>query len=320
MKITVDAATFSELLANAEYAIQTMAPSQLEVHPRAQREIVPSRLESLVSNFNPALAGVITASHRAGKTLIVDGQHRWRAAGDPNVIEKFGNPEFDGEVPLNVTVFTGLSEEQEAQLFLGLNSTASVHVAEQFKAAVLAQYSNFVTVSNIVKEKGLQIARSGAQGTINAPSTLMSIYNWQPDGEVIVRRTLDVLTGSFSHAQGIRRNRSYSAGMLMATALVLFRYREVIEVDRLVGALKTKLSLNNPVQDLMEQARAHQNIHKGSLASNIAAVMVVLYNRTTKGYKTRDPLPDWKVNQRDDRRGLAGTTTTTDNTAEGEDD
>ena len=301
MKIAIDASTFSALLAEAKYEIKVMAPSKLQVHPRAQREIVPSRLESLVSNFNPALLGVITASYRAGKTLIVDGQHRWRAATDPIVIEKFA--EGDGEVPLNVTVFTGLTEEQEAQLFLGLNSAASVHVAEQFKAAVIAQYQDFVTVSGIVEEYGLRVARSGAQETINAPSTLMNIYNWQPDGEVIVRRTLDTLTRAFSGAAGIRRNRSYSAGMLNAAALVLFRYRDLIEVDRLVGALKTKLAINNPVQDLLEQARAHQNIHKGSLAANIAAIMVVLYNRTTKGYKTRDPLPDWKVLQRDDRRG-----------------
>ena len=316
MKITIDASTFNDLLAHAKYDINVYAPSQLEVHPRAQREIVPSRLASLVSNFNPALLGVITVSRRAGKVLIVDGQHRWRAAQDPNVIEKFGK---NDEVPLTVMEFSNLTEDQEAQLFLGLNSAASVHVAEQFKAAVLAKYEDFVTVSDIVTEFGLKIARTGAQETINAPSTLMSIYGWQPDGEVIVRRTLDVLTRSFSHAPGTRRNRNYSAGMLMATALLLFRYRESIEVDRLVGALKTKLNLNNPVQDLLEQARAHQNIHKGSLASNISAVMTVLYNRTTKGYATRDPLPDWKVNQRDNRNGVTEPFPSTIETTEDED-
>lgn len=301
MKITIDASTFNDLLANAKYDINVYNPSQLKVHPRAQREIVPSRLASLVSNFNPALVGVITVSRRAGQTLIVDGQHRWLAAQDPNVVEKFGK---DGEVPLTVMEFSGLTEDQEAQLFLGLNSSAAVHVAEQFNAAVLAQYADFMAVAEIVSDFGLKIARSGAQETINAPSTLMNIYGWQPDGEVIIRRTLDVLTKSFSHAPGTRRNRNYSAGMLSATALVLFRYRDFIETDRLIGALKTKLNLTNPVQDLVEQARAHQNIHKGSLASNIAAVMVVLYNRTTKGYATRDPLPDWKVNQRDNRNGI----------------
>lgn len=77
----------------------------------AQRAIIQSHVQNIADNFDPKQLQPIVVSHRNGCYYILDGEHRTAA-----VRIKFGKEHL-----MNCMVIEGLTEQEEAKLFIDLN-------------------------------------------------------------------------------------------------------------------------------------------------------------------------------------------------------
>jgi hypothetical protein len=91
-----------------------IAVDDIKVDLAVQRAIVPARLRKLVGQFDPILLGELLVSERPTGLYVLDGQHRLRAAAESEV------------TTVTCEVFTGLSQADEARLFMGRNDRAGV--------------------------------------------------------------------------------------------------------------------------------------------------------------------------------------------------
>src|SRR5574342_399774 len=109
-------------------AVLTWVPLKaMRVNPLAQRDLNEARVDRLVTEFDLEQFGAPTVNHRDDHYNIIDGQHRIEA-----LKRWFGEGAWEDQ---QVQCFTygGLSEDQEAEVFLRLNDTLTVNVFTKFK-------------------------------------------------------------------------------------------------------------------------------------------------------------------------------------------
>jgi len=91
-----------------EYKEMFLNPSILKVDRTYQRNVPDKEIKSIVKNWNPDLVNMPKVSQRAdGSLYIIDGQHTvlaWIA--------------HENGKPIRCKVFTGLSIDEEVELFL----------------------------------------------------------------------------------------------------------------------------------------------------------------------------------------------------------
>lgn len=95
----------------SEPKIMTIPVMKLKSTSFAQRVFIKSHVQKIVDNFDPKQLQPIVVSHRDGCYYIVDGDHRTAA-----VRIKFGREHL-----MNCMVVEGLTETEEAKLFIDLN-------------------------------------------------------------------------------------------------------------------------------------------------------------------------------------------------------
>src|SRR5215470_2943638 len=96
------------------YGIEWLRISELHFDPRINRTVKPSRVKTIVGEFDSDALGIIFVSKRAeGDYLVVDGQHRILA------LKEMGW----GDQRVQCKVYPNLSLAQEAARTLRLNNT-----------------------------------------------------------------------------------------------------------------------------------------------------------------------------------------------------
>jgi hypothetical protein len=99
----------------------------LSIDPRYQREIDENHVKKLIKEFDEAALGVLEVSERPdGSHVIFDGQHRWL------VLKGVDYPDAP------CLVHTGLSPEQEAELFRKQDRRKPVSPVAKFRARLFA--------------------------------------------------------------------------------------------------------------------------------------------------------------------------------------
>jgi hypothetical protein len=133
----------------------------------------------MVADFDEWAIGVLLLSRRPDGTLVIlDGQHRAAA------LRQVGVPGNAKVVP--AFVYEGLSQTQEAHLFVGHNTTRTVSAWDKFKAFRTAGDPETVAIDRLVRSHGLQVASSSRDGQIGAVSALRSIYRLgEPNGQIL---------------------------------------------------------------------------------------------------------------------------------------
>ncbi|WP_411109557.1 DUF6551 family protein [Streptomyces sp. c-19] len=145
----------------------------------------------LREGFDVKRLGVPTVSSRADGTFNwIDGQNRGalcRAASR-------------ADIKITMKVFHGLSVEEEAELFLGLNDNRRVQPIYKFIAEVTAGRPEALAISRIANDAGWNISDGSTTNSIHAVAALITLFraDSQKSG-TILRDVLSIVTEAWGH-------------------------------------------------------------------------------------------------------------------------
>jgi hypothetical protein len=179
--------------------IELLPLGKLVIDRRVQRSTISKgHVRKIAENFNEGAIGYLTVSARDNGTYaVLDGQHRKAA------LELLGHGE-GALVPCDVR--HGLSLQQEAALFLLLNTMNNPLPLDKFLVRVIEGDPVALDISAIVNEAGWQVGDGGRQGFIPAADALERVYTGRglkhaPKGSdpAALRATLRILTSAWGH-------------------------------------------------------------------------------------------------------------------------
>lgn len=259
-------------LKNRHEKLEYVRLDLLEVSELAQRQRKSHRVDHIISEFDPDRLGYPTVSHRGGRYYIVDGQHRIEA------LKMFLGFGWEKQM-VQCWVHEGLSEKEEAALFLGLNDNLQTASFDKFKIGVTAGNTLEVSVMAVLKSLNLTVQRNGvAPASLSCVKTLCKIV-MRSDTKVLTR-TLKIMLGAWG-------DNSFDAPIVDGLAYVCQRYGNALNDKEAIEKLS---EVRSGVRGLMHMAEKLRLRTGGSKAHSIAAAIVEVLNRGHKGAKR---LPSW---------------------------
>ncbi len=248
--------------------IKTVRLGDLRVSPAAQREFKRAHGQNIADNFDLDLAGTFTLSLRDGTYWIVDGQHRFYGLKE-HVKSTFGDEWEDWTI--EAWTHEGLTEAQEAELFLTFNSSKPVSGIDKFRVAVTAERDVETDVNRVVLANGLRVSHTPGQHAIVGVGALLSTYS--RGGAAHLREVIVTLREAW---EGF----DMDAALIHATSDVLTRYAGAINAARLASQLG---ALRNGSAGVYQEAhRVKLKFGSTARAAN-AAAMVEIYNKGLRG-------------------------------------
>lgn len=240
----------------------------IRVNPRAQREFRKSHAEEYASDFDFEGFGFPVLNKRDGHYYAVDGQHRIAA------LRMLG---FGPEQQIQCEVYDGLTEEQEAELFLKRSNQRAIRLIDKFRIAVLAGRPDECEVDRTVRSVGLTVSQNS--DGIQAVTALMRIYRL--GGSQVLARTLSVLRDAYGgHPAALRGQIIEGAGF------VAQRYNGQLPDSRFVERLAT---VPGGALGLLAKAETIRRAVGRPKTHCVAAAIVDLVNAGRGGKK----LPPW---------------------------
>lgn len=190
-----------------------------------QRVCDVARARKMAATWDRRLAGILEVSdrgeHLTPRYAIIDGQHRWAAAGylvDPP--------------PMVANIHTGLTVADEAKLFDQLNrQRRQPSTWDHWKARRAAGDEDVAAIETVVDDRGLVIDMSPADGRIACVSALEKVVKL--GGIPLLDNSLQLITKVW----GSRRD-GLDASIIRGTSLVLFYLNKEIDPGRLVETLE----------------------------------------------------------------------------------
>ena len=254
--------------------VTKMRADQLQPHPLAQRELVPSRLKKIKENLDLDAVGVLHVVQYpiAGKNghWIIDGQHRWRALVD------HGFGEWEVEIKLHIDV---KDDARAAALFLKLNDRSPVSPFDKFLNELKAREEDAIGINDIALKYGTRISRQSADGCIAGITHMRKAY--RIDSGKSLDKSIATLIASWG-----KRACALEGKMIEGVTLVYARFNGVIDQPSL--AKKLAKYPGGP-SGLLGDARGLTEFHKGSLTHCIAVRVIDTYNLGRRDGKL-DPL------------------------------
>ncbi|KZM68458.1 DUF6551 family protein [Nocardia terpenica] len=244
-------------------------PAELTVNQSTQRPLNEGFARKIANDFNPDAFGRPVVSYRNGKKYILDAQHRvaaYRMSGRTADIE--------------CDVYYGLTEAEEAELFLSLNTKKAPQLVAKFKVGVTAGQSPEVEISETLARHGLTVGNGRARGRI---SQVAALYRMEKRGGVA---HMDDVLGVYREAFG---SDAFDSVVLDGLSLFLTRYGNEIDPFRLIDRL---LQERGGIHGLMQGARRMKDSHGIGKADAMAASIVRVYNKGRGGKK----VADWLLN------------------------
>lgn len=237
----------------------------LKISPQAQRELRPGWAAQIANEFDPDRFMPLLVSLRDGNHYVVDGQHR---------VEAMRILGWDQQ-QVQCWVHEGLTEAEEADLFLWHNNRKDVKAFDKFKIAVVAERATEVDIERIVRAQGLKVA-DGGSGAIGAVVALRKVYNHSPH---TLERTLKIANDAYG-------DDGMSAHIIEGIGLVAARYNGELDDDQLASRLT---SIRGGVGALNSKAHINRQRFGQPMAQCYAAAVVDIFNSGKGGKK----LPIW---------------------------
>lgn len=246
---------------------ETVALDDLRVNPSAQREERPGWTAKIVAEWDDAKAQMPHVSRREDGTLyIVEGQHTQAARR-----EVYGPGQ-----KVRAQVYTGLTEEQEAELFLALNDKKPIDAMSKFKTGVTAGLDVPCDIDRIVRANGCVVGVNAGANSISAVSALTSIYNRH--GAQVLGETLRIIADAFNEG-------GYERPVILGISQVLARFPDADRARMVLRLAGLRNGWNGVTQKISFIRSA-----TGCNATDAAAAAVVeIYNSGRGGKK----LPNW---------------------------
>lgn len=138
-------------MSNVNPEIHEVRLGDVTVDLHVQRNTLQSRVEHIARNFDMEAFGVIVLSQRAnGDYYVIDGAHRCG-----------GGVKAEGEdLMVPALVYTGLTIEQEADMFLRLNDTRQIPPLDKFKVRLVAGDVDARTINDLALAHGWTIGQN----------------------------------------------------------------------------------------------------------------------------------------------------------------
>ncbi len=253
-----------------QWTVKEFTLGTLKVSDSAQRDLKQYRVDALLAHFDPDKIGIPVINVRTDLSAwIIDGQHRvasliaWLGSG----WEK---------QPIPCRTYQGLTEEEEAEMFLILNDVLAVNHFDRFRIAVKASRPSESGVTSIVAKCGLHVSKGKGEGCISCVTTLLGIYNKQ--GGPSLERAIRIAHESFGDP-GLDRI------IVLAVAHVVGRYGKALDDKHAIDRLN---SMKGGAGALLAKARVIQNQTRAAFGLSAAAAIVDVINGRG-GHK----LPSW---------------------------
>lgn len=241
--------------------------SLMRVSPLAQRELNTNRVAKMAAHFDLERLGFPTVSERGGHFYIIDGQHR---------VETCREIGYEDQ-QIQCWTYTGLTEEQEADMFLDLNDTLTVDAFSKFKVGIQAGRPEECDIDRIVRAQGLIVSRDKIDGAISAVGTLRRVY--ARDGANVLARSLGLIRDAYGDA-------GLEAAVIDGIGLLCSRYNGDLDIPKAVQRLSGALG---GVAGLMNKAEVIRRQTGNAKAHCVAAAAVDIVNGGRGGKK----LPSW---------------------------
>jgi hypothetical protein len=192
----------------------------MRVSPKAQREFRKAHAESLAADFDLEGLGYPVVNHRGSEFWIIDGQHRVAAL-------KLNG--FDDDDRIQCETYEGLTEAEEAEMFLRRDERKRIGTFDRFRISLVAHREEESDIERIVRAQGYKIARGKGEGCISAVGALRFAYGLGP---ATLGRAVRILGGAFNGNPD-----GFSAELIQGMALVCQRYDGQLDEDRAVTRL-----------------------------------------------------------------------------------
>lgn len=231
----------------------------LLLHPSANRERQQTRVCKLVRDMDLDKIGRFAAWRDGRNLYVIDGQHRKLA------LEELGL----GEWKVRVDVYEGCAFQDACDLFLGLNDGLTIRPFDKFDKAAKAGYEAEVETQRIVREAGLQVSPQSGDGKINCVVAACDV--WRLDRGAALQRSLRWECEAWgSVAAALEGNIVRGLGMVAAT------YNGELDDAALVKKLA---KFPGGPSALLGRAKAQKEIKGGTVARNVAGIVVDVYNK-----------------------------------------
>jgi hypothetical protein len=236
-----------------------------------QRGEQKALVKQITEDFNPAQAGALILSKRSATSYaIVDGQQRWRG------MRNLGKKEWFG------IVFTGLSPEEEADLYARLFDRVSMHSADKFKANLRRKDPDAVMIAEILADLELEIGKDATRPEIiAAPGAVMWVLRGCTGSQKVTTRDpeLLVMTVEIMKAAWPYMDRTVKgAVMLKGLSQYLKANRNDIDQEKLI----LRLSHTTPSalwQDAQDAAKGKRKTVTSDKPGWMAHAIGTLYNQ-----------------------------------------
>ena len=252
---------------------------RLRIDPNINRPLDHRRVNTIAEQFDPDAVGVLTVSARPdGSYVLLDGQHRLAA------LRQAG---WDGNQQVPCDVPHGLSQAQEAALFVKLNNTAKPKYIHRFLRRITAGDPVAVDINRIATQAGFAISDQQADGHITAVKALEQVYlgagtaggrALQPH---ILAATLQVLTGAYGHTAD-----AVNGHLIAGIGLLLGHYHPGVDTAALIRKLA---KLPAGANGLLAKAKGMRDYKPVSLPRCVAAVAVEVYNHKRRNGRLDGP-------------------------------
>lgn len=243
---------------------------KLRVSSVAQRELVPARVDRLLAEFDPDLVGNPVVSDRDGYFWVIDGQHRTEA------LKAWLGDGWDDQ-QIQCRVYSGLTEQQEADLFDRINDTLTIHAFDKFRVRVNAGRSIETDIDRQVRHEGLVVSRDGVPGAVRAVGTLRRVYT-RSDAATL-GRALRIIRDAYGDP-------GLEAPVIDGIGHLCQRFNGELDEDK---AVKKLSSAHGGVNGLIGAAEKLRRSTGQPKAHCVAAAAVEIINRGKGGKK----LPNW---------------------------
>lgn len=256
--------------------------SEINIDPMAQRKLCVPWVKAHIDHFDVDQLGYIVVNLRDdGKLYAVDGQHRVM------LMREVGW----GDQLIHAEVFSGLSQQEEAELFNARNDRRAVKRFDRFRISVTAGDPRANDITNIVNAAGLFLTDQQKDGGVGAVDVLEKIYDGDGiassrEGRSALARTLSTVVQAWGPGPA-----GFNGSIIHGIGLVQLRYNG--EIDQ--AALAKKLApVKGGAPGLLGNARALREMNGRPVHHCVASIVVDIYN---KGRRTGN-LEDWEVHRK----------------------
>lgn len=244
--------------------------ADLCIDPEAQRKLSPAWVKDHVEIFDVDQLGYVVVNRRAEgdekKLYVVDGQHRvelLRAVGW-------------GDQKIHAEVFEGLTQEEEAELFIARNDRRAVRTIDKFRVSITAGNKESVDIKRIVSEHGLVISDQNRPGHILAVNSLEKVYRGAgiaspKEGPTALSKALYTVIHAWGNTQA-----SVHGQIILGIGMVFLRYNGRVDESELIKKLAP---LPGGAPGLYGKGRAMQEVRGRPVHHCIASIVVDTYNK-----------------------------------------